>query len=87
MEAIVVVLVLLALAAGILWYLIRAKKRGEKCVGCPYAKQCGTKRNGCCSGKSGNPYFHNRECGKRRQREIFAAVIADFLSGKSSEKS
>lgn len=55
MENIVVVLVLLALAAGILWYLIRAKKRGEKCVGCPYAKQCGTKRNGCCSGKSGNP--------------------------------
>ena len=25
------------------FYIVRAKKRGEKCVGCPYAKQCGGK--------------------------------------------
>ena len=24
------------------FYLIRAKKRGQKCVGCPYSKQCGS---------------------------------------------
>ena len=23
------------------FYIVRAKRRGEKCVGCPYAKQCG----------------------------------------------
>ena len=39
--AIVVLIVGLALA-----YIIREKKRGVKCVGCPYARTCG----GNCSG-------------------------------------
>ena len=39
MENVIVILILLAIAAGIIWYLIRAKKRGETCIGCPYAKQ------------------------------------------------
>lgn len=30
-------------------YIIRAKKRGEKCVGCPYAKSCGGKCDGGCT--------------------------------------
>ena len=50
MENVIVALIIVAIVAGILWYLIRAKKRGEKCVGCPYAKQCGSKCNGGCSG-------------------------------------
>ena len=29
------------------FYIVRAKKRGEKCVGCPYAKECGGKCGGC----------------------------------------
>ena len=29
--------------AAVICYLVRAKKRGEKCVGCPYAKQCSGK--------------------------------------------
>ena len=40
MENVIVVLILVAVAACIIWYLIRNKKRGEKCIGCPYAKQC-----------------------------------------------
>jgi radical SAM protein with 4Fe4S-binding SPASM domain len=40
MENIIIVLILVMLAAGIVFYLIRAKRRGEKCIGCPYAKQC-----------------------------------------------
>ena len=40
MENAIVILILVAIVAGILWYLIRAKKRGDKCIGCPYAKQC-----------------------------------------------
>lgn len=48
MENAIVVLILIAIAAGIIWYLIRAKKRGETCIGCPYAKQCGSKCNGGC---------------------------------------
>lgn len=43
MENVIVVLILVAIAAGIIWYLIRAKREGEKCIGCPYAKQCGSK--------------------------------------------
>lgn len=35
--------VLLLIAGGITFYLIRARRRGEKCIGCPYAKQCGGK--------------------------------------------
>ncbi len=45
----------IALAAIVLivgaavFYIVRAKKRGEKCVGCPYAKQCGGKCSGGCA--------------------------------------
>ena len=46
---ILVVLLILGLAAR---YIVRAKKRGETCVGCPYAKECAAKRSGRgCSGK------------------------------------
>ena len=30
------------------FYIVRAKKRGEKCVGCPYARECGGKCGGAC---------------------------------------
>ncbi len=43
MENVILILLLLALAVGVVIYLVRAKKRGEKCIGCPYAKQCGGK--------------------------------------------
>ncbi len=28
-------------------YLLRAKKKGQKCIGCPYSKAC----TGCCETK------------------------------------
>ena len=40
---IVVLVILLAIVTGIIIYLVRAKKRGQTCIGCPYAKQCGGK--------------------------------------------
>lgn len=43
MENIIVILILVSIASGIIWYLVSAKKRGETCIGCPYAKQCGGK--------------------------------------------
>lgn len=58
MESIIVILVLLAIVAGIIWYLIRARTRGEKCIGCPYAKQCDSKCNSDCAGLD-NKEFHN----------------------------
>lgn len=32
-----------------IFYIVRAKKRGAKCVGCPHAKQCGGNCNGGCA--------------------------------------
>ena len=45
----IVAAIVLAILGGILFYLYRAKKRGETCIGCPYAKQCGS---GACAGHS-----------------------------------
>lgn len=47
MENFIVVLILLLIVSLIVIYLIRARSRGEKCIGCPYCKQCGGK----CGGK------------------------------------
>lgn len=43
---VIVTLILVAIVGGIIAYIVREKKRGVKCIGCPYAKQCG----GGCSG-------------------------------------
>ncbi|MBE6712081.1 MAG: FeoB-associated Cys-rich membrane protein [Ruminococcaceae bacterium] len=43
MTNVIVVLILVAIVGSIVWYLVRAKKRGETCIGCPYAKQCSGK--------------------------------------------
>jgi len=40
--AILVVLAIVGLAAG---YVIRAKKRGQKCIGCPDSRTCS--KGGC----------------------------------------
>lgn len=45
---IIILAVLLLIAGSITAYLIRAKKRGETCIGCPHARACGGK---CCGGK------------------------------------
>lgn len=48
MENVIVVIILLAIVGAIVAYLLRAKKRGETCIGCPYAKKCGGKCGGKC---------------------------------------
>lgn len=45
---IIVSVILILIIGGALTYIIRAKKRGEKCIGCPYSKQC----SGKCSGEN-----------------------------------
>ena len=42
---IAVVAVIIAFAAG---YIIKEKKRGRKCIGCPHGSSCG----GTCGGKN-----------------------------------
>jgi len=46
-DYIAIAVVVLTLSASV-FYIVRAKKRGEKCVGCPYAKRCGGNCNGGC---------------------------------------
>ncbi|MBO5683018.1 MAG: FeoB-associated Cys-rich membrane protein [Clostridia bacterium] len=43
---IVVIFVVLAIIGGAIAYIIREKKRGKKCIGCPYSEGCGG-RCGC----------------------------------------
>ncbi len=43
MANLIVIAILLCIISAIIIYLYKAKKRGEICIGCPYAKQCGGK--------------------------------------------
>jgi len=52
MENVIIILVVALIIGGIVAYLLRAKKRGETCIGCPHAKQCSSK-NCSCGGSAG----------------------------------
>jgi uncharacterized protein (UPF0333 family) len=51
MENLLLVLVILLIVGSAAAYVIRAKKQGQKCVGCPYSKECASR--GCGCGKNG----------------------------------
>lgn len=56
MTDLVIILILLVILGGAGLYVYKAKKSGQKCIGCPAAKSCSTS-SGCtgnCSGCSGN---------------------------------
>ncbi len=40
MENFIIIAVLVLILGAALGYVIKAKKRGEKCIGCPHAKTC-----------------------------------------------
>ena len=46
---IIVSVILVLIIGGAIAYIVRSKKRGETCVGCPYAKECAKRKGGCCS--------------------------------------
>lgn len=50
-EIIIIVLLAVILVAAIL-YIYKAKKRGEKCIGCPYSKQCSGNCGGSCNSEN-----------------------------------
>jgi len=54
MENFIIILIVLCIVGAIVLYLYKAKKRGETCIGCPYAKQCGGKFDGGCNSKKTN---------------------------------
>lgn len=43
MENVIVVVILAVIIGAAVGYLVRAKRKGASCVGCPYAKQCSGK--------------------------------------------
>ncbi len=49
MGNIIVIFVLAVILGGALIYIYKAKKGGQKCIGCPNAKQCAKKCD--CSNK------------------------------------
>ena len=65
MENVILIIVLIAILGGAIAYIVRAKKRGAKCIGCPAAGNCGAKKGGCtgchggegCSSKDGQSSF------------------------------
>lgn len=48
-DYIAIAAIVLVVGAAV-FYIVRAKRKGQKCVGCPYAKECG----GCCSSQKEN---------------------------------
>jgi len=45
---IVIILVLIMVLALSITYIIKAKKSGAKCIGCPSSKECGSNNNTSC---------------------------------------
>ena len=50
-EIIAVVAALLIIVSAVI-YIIKAKKSGQKCIGCPYSKTCSSSKGGCSCGCS-----------------------------------
>lgn len=51
MKDILIIAVIALIIGLVIWYVIRAKKKGVKCIGCPNGATCG--KTGGCSGCSG----------------------------------
>ena len=53
MTDIIIVAVLVLIIGSASFYIYRAKKSGQKCIGCPSSKECSGKSCGCgCSDKT-----------------------------------
>ncbi len=46
MENIIIIAILVVIIGGAVGYIIRSKRKGNKCIGCPYADSCGKKNCG-----------------------------------------
>ena len=46
-ENVVIILIVAAVVGGATLYIYRAKKSGQKCIGCPNSKNCKSCNCGC----------------------------------------
>jgi len=47
---IIVSIILVLVLAGAIYYIIKSKKSGKRCIGCPDSGSCGKSASGGCSG-------------------------------------
>ena len=52
MDNIIILLLIVAIIGLAVWYVVKAKKRGISCIGCPNAKKCAAQRDTTVCGKS-----------------------------------
>ena len=57
MTDLIILLILLLLVGGAVAYIVRAKKRGVKCIGCPAAGNCPGSRKASEKNLKGIPLF------------------------------
>lgn len=57
------ILIIVLIVGGVCFYLYKQKKRGRKCIGCPYCDACSSAKSGsgCCQGskEKENKSLHN----------------------------
>lgn len=53
MENVILIVVLAAIIGLAVWYVIKAKKSGKKCIGCPDGGSCGGSCGCGCEGCGG----------------------------------
>ena len=51
---IIAIIVIAICVGGAILYIIKAKKSGKKCIGCPYASTCGSTGRKCSSCSEGS---------------------------------
>ncbi len=51
MENIIIIAILLVIIALAALYVYRAKKKGQKCIGCPHSGECSASNCGGCENK------------------------------------
>lgn len=43
----IIILIVLGIAVAAVAYIVRAKKKGQTCIGCPHSSTCGKKECHC----------------------------------------
>jgi len=51
MKDILLIVLLLVIVGCAAYFIYRAKKRGEHCIGCPHSKECSMRAKQNCSGR------------------------------------
>ena len=49
---IIAIIAVVLIIGGAVAYIVKAKASGQKCIGCPYSKQCSSGKGGCSCGCS-----------------------------------